>query len=66
MTQANVCTTDKMRRRFCMGITKDIGVAIVEIGGAVDDIESQPFLEAIRQLRIQLGRNRFLFDHLTL
>ena len=41
-------------------------VAIVEIGGTVGDIESLPFLEAIRQLRGDLGRDRCLFIHLTL
>ena len=41
-------------------------VAIIEIGGTVGDIESQPFLEAIRQLRGDLGKNRCLFIHLTL
>jgi len=41
-------------------------VAIIEIGGTVGDIESLPFLEAIRQLRLDLGRNRTLFIHLTL
>ncbi len=41
-------------------------VAIVEIGGTVGDIESLPFLEAIRQLRGDLGRDRCLFVHLTL
>ncbi len=41
-------------------------VVLVEIGGTVGDIESQPFLEAIRQLRGDLGRNNCLFIHLTL
>ena len=41
-------------------------VALVEIGGTVGDIESQPFLEAIRQMRIELGERRSLFIHLTL
>lgn len=58
--------TDEIKRRICMGISDDIDVAIVEIGGTVGDIESLPFLEAIRQLRIDLGRNRTLFVHLTL
>lgn len=39
---------------------------IVEIGGTVGDIEGQPFLEAIRQLRVELGKERTLFIHLTL
>ncbi|MCE9678080.1 CTP synthase [Shewanella sp. AS1] len=41
-------------------------VAIVEIGGTVGDIESLPFLESIRQLGVELGRDRSLFMHLTL
>src|SRR3990167_10224190 len=39
---------------------------MVEIGGAVGDIESLPFLEAIRQMRIEVGAQRALFIHLTL
>ncbi|HII3733368.1 CTP synthase (glutamine hydrolyzing) [Pasteurella multocida] len=41
-------------------------VAIVEVGGTVGDIESLPFLEALRQLAVQVGRERTLFMHLTL
>lgn len=41
-------------------------LAMVEIGGTVGDIESQPFLEAIRQMRVELGRKNTLFLHLTL
>ncbi|NKC14871.1 MAG: CTP synthase [Gammaproteobacteria bacterium] len=44
----------------------DADVVMVEIGGTVGDIESLPFLEAIRQLGIELGRDRSLFIHLTL
>jgi CTP synthase len=44
----------------------DVDVVITEIGGTTGDIESQPFLEAIRQLRLELGRSRTLFIHLTL
>ncbi len=44
----------------------DAEVALVEIGGTVGDIESLPFLEAIRQLRIELGRENVIFIHLTL
>ena len=44
----------------------DVDVVLVEIGGTVGDIESQPFLEAIRQMRIELGAQRTLFLHLTL
>ena len=44
----------------------DADVAIVEIGGTVGDIESLPFLEAIRQMSLQQGRNNTCFVHLTL
>jgi len=47
-------------------IAPDNDVVIVEIGGTVGDIESQPFLEAIRQFRQELGRDNALFIHLTL
>jgi CTP synthase len=43
-----------------------VDVAIVEIGGTVGDIESLPFLEAIRQMRQDVGRENSLFVHLTL
>ena len=46
--------------------TRGYDVALVEIGGTVGDIESQPFLEAIRQLRIEHGAEKCLFMHLTL
>nr|VFJ66693.1 MAG: CTP synthase [Candidatus Kentron sp. DK] len=48
------------------GKEQPIDVAMVEIGGTVGDIESLPFLEAIRQLSIDVGRNRTLYIHLTL
>jgi CTP synthase len=44
----------------------DAEVAVVEVGGTVGDIESLPFLEAIRQMAIELGRGNFCFIHLTL
>ena len=44
----------------------NVDVALVEIGGTVGDIESLPFLEAIRQMRMELGRQNTLFIHLTL
>ncbi|HYX67663.1 MAG TPA: CTP synthase [Terriglobales bacterium] len=47
-------------------ISADVDVAIVEIGGTVGDIESLPFLEAIRQMRQELGRENTLFMHVTL
>src|ERR1700754_3232584 len=47
-------------------LVEGIDVVIVEIGGTVGDIESLPFLEAIRQLRHELGRENTLFVHVTL
>ncbi|ABA89186.1 CTP synthetase [Syntrophotalea carbinolica DSM 2380] len=46
--------------------SKDVDVAIVEVGGTVGDIESLPFLEAIRQFRVERGRENVLYLHLTL
>ena len=47
-------------------VAQDVDVAIVEIGGTVGDIESLPFIEAIRQMRQELGREHTLFMHVTL
>ena len=47
-------------------VAQDVDVAIVEIGGTVGDIESLPFMEAIRQMRQELGRDNTLFVHVTL
>jgi CTP synthase len=47
-------------------VAQDVDIAIVEIGGTVGDIESLPFLEAIRQMRQELGRDNTLFVHVTL
>ncbi len=47
-------------------VATDVDVAIVEIGGTVGDIESLPFLEAIRQMRQEQGRENVVFVHLTL
>jgi len=57
--------TDEIKRRVIDG-AGDADVALVEIGGTVGDIESLPFLEAVRQLRVELGSARALFMHLTL
>ncbi len=57
--------TDEIKRRVHLG-AKDADVALVEIGGTVGDIESLPFLEAVRQLKVELGSNRAMFMHLTL
>jgi CTP synthase len=46
--------------------SRDVDIAIVEIGGTVGDIESMPFLEAIRQFRLDVGRDNTIFIHLTL
>jgi CTP synthase len=57
--------TDEIKRSIQLGAgTAD--VCMVEIGGTVGDIESLPFLEAIRQLGVELGRNRVIYMHLTL
>lgn len=57
--------TDEIKSRIIEG-ANDSDIAIVEIGGTVGDIESQPFLEAIRQLRLEVGSRNALFIHLTL
>ncbi len=57
--------TDEIKKRIIDG-AGDADVALVEIGGTVGDIESQPFLEAVRQLKVELGSARALFLHLTL
>lgn len=57
--------TDEIKRRIKLG-AGNADVALVEIGGTVGDIESQPFLEAIRQLKVELGSSCVLFVHLTL
>ncbi|MFU2208286.1 CTP synthase [Solidesulfovibrio sp. C21] len=57
--------TDEIKRAI-LGVAGDEDVAIIEIGGTVGDIEGQPFLEAIRQLRMDLGRENVLYIHLTL
>ena len=57
--------TDEIKRSIKAGAI-DADVALVEIGGTVGDIESLPFLEAIRQMAVELGRERTLFIHLTL
>src|ERR1700704_312222 len=47
-------------------VAQDVDIALVEIGGTVGDIESLPFLEAIRQMRQELGRDNTVFVHVTL
>ncbi|UTA49142.1 CTP synthase [Simiduia sp. 21SJ11W-1] len=57
--------TDEIKRRVLEG-GSDYDIALVEIGGTVGDIESQPFLEAVRQMKVEMGSNRALLIHLTL
>lgn len=57
--------TDEIKRRVRMG-ADGYDVCLVEIGGTVGDIESLPFLEAIRQLRLEVGPQNALFIHVTL
>tara|TARA_B100001113_G_scaffold353866_1_gene360740 strand:+ start:4538 stop:6172 length:1635 start_codon:yes stop_codon:yes gene_type:complete len=56
--------TDEIKKRILFGANGN-DVAIIEIGGTVGDIESQPFLEAIRQMKLELDSDRTLFTHLT-
>ncbi len=57
--------TDEIKRRVYQS-AEGTDVALIEVGGTVGDIESLPFLEAIRQMRVELGADRSLFIHLTL
>ena len=57
--------TDEIKRRVMVG-SQGADIAMVEIGGTVGDIESLPFLEAIRQMAVELGKQHTLFMHLTL
>ncbi|MFP5383248.1 MAG: CTP synthase [Gammaproteobacteria bacterium] len=57
--------TDRIKQKIIEG-AGDADIAIVEIGGTVGDIESLPFLEAVRQLKVELGTSRALLIHLTL
>ena len=57
--------TDEIKRRVYLS-AEGVDVALIEVGGTVGDIESLPFMEAIRQMRFELGAERSLFIHLTL
>ena len=57
--------TDEIKQAILLG-SQDADISMVEIGGTVGDIESLPFMEAIRQMGVELGRERALFMHLTL
>lgn len=59
--------TDEIKRNIrLLGETGEYDIIITEVGGCVGDIESLPFIEAIRQLKFELGENDTLFVHLTL
>jgi CTP synthase len=58
--------TDEIKRRVLAGAGTEYDVVMVEVGGTVGDIESLPFVEAIRQLGFELGRERAMYVHLTL
>ena len=59
--------TDEIKNRIkLVAESQDVDFVITEIGGTVGDIESLPFLEALRQLRVELGPKRCMFVHLTL
>ena len=57
--------TNEIKERIYAG-KENVDVAIIEVGGTVGDIESQPFLEAIRQFATEVGRSNCLFVHVTL
>ena len=58
--------TDEIKKSVLQLASDDLDVALIEIGGTVGDIEGQPFLEAIRQMRGDLGKENCLYIHLTL
>ncbi|MDA7979873.1 MAG: CTP synthase [Pirellulales bacterium] len=58
--------TDEIKAAIAKLATPDADVVITEIGGTVGDIESQPFLEAIRQFSLDVGRENCMYIHLTL
>ncbi len=59
--------TNEIKRRIIQAAQRlDADIALVEIGGTVGDIEGQPFLEAIRQMRKDVGRDNVLYIHITL
>jgi CTP synthase len=58
--------TDAIKAAVLSLQAEDVDIALIEIGGTAGDIESLPFLEAIRQLRFDLGRRRTAYIHLTL
>ena len=57
--------TDEIKQSICL-VSHDVDVVIVEIGGTIGDIESLPFLEAIRQFKADAGASNVIYIHLTL
>lgn len=58
--------TNEIKRRInLLGRTSEAEIALIEVGGTVGDIEGQPFLEAIREMRNELGRENTAFVHIT-
>jgi CTP synthase len=57
--------TDEIKNKI-LASGEGYDIAIIEIGGTVGDIESLPFMEAVRQMQVELGRNRAMLMHLTL
>ena len=57
--------TDEIKSKI-LASGEGYDIAIIEIGGTVGDIESLPFMEAVRQMQVELGRNRAMLMHLTL
>lgn len=58
--------TNEIKERIMQSAKPDTDIVITEIGGTVGDIESQPFLEAIREMKSEVGRNNVLYIHVTL
>jgi len=57
--------TDEIKRRI-KEVAKDVDIVVVELGGTVGDIEGLPFLEAVRQLKHEVGKTNAMFVHVTL
>jgi len=57
--------TDEIKKSICL-VSEDVDVVLVEIGGTIGDIESLPFLEAIRQFKTDAGASNVIYIHLTL
>lgn len=57
--------TDEIKRRI-KEVAKDVDIVVVELGGTIGDIEGLPFLEAVRQLKHEVGKTNAMFVHVTL